>query len=400
MEFNADRLIVIARSLGFSRLGIVNLDSAESLSGVVDMMRVWLEKGYAGDMRYLARHLAIRANPKALLARPTPTLRAIVVAMDYLPKETDATAWRPAEEAALGDPARAVISVYARGRDYHRVMRSRLVRLARTLKDQCRPTQGAPSAYQFRACVDSAPVLEVELARKAQLGWRGKHTLLLNREQGSMFFLGVLLTDMPLAEMPPETTEISAMNGAVRAPDLPSAPINTGHCGTCTACLDACPTSAFTAPYELDARRCISYLTIEHEGAIAEELRPLLGNRVYGCDDCQRVCPWNRYAKPALIDDFDVRHGLDESTLLGLFSWTEKEFSERHRGSAILRIGYGRWRRNLAVGLGNALRSASLPGHLRTEIGKALRAALPGAPEALAEHIRWALRAGEPHEFA
>lgn len=392
MEFNADRLIVIARSLGFSRLGIVNLDSAESLSGVVDMMRAWLEKGYAGDMRYLARNLAIRADPKALLARPSPTLRAIVVAMDYLPKDTDVAAWRSAEEAALGDPAQAVISVYARGRDYHRVMRSRLVRLARTLKDECRPAQGAPSAYQFRACVDSAPVLEVELARKAQLGWRGKHTLLLNREQGSMFFLGVLLTDMPLPASPLSVSPPSA--------NPPAVSLNTSHCGTCTACLDACPTSAFTAPYELDARRCISYLTIEHEGAIDEELRPLLGNRVYGCDDCQRVCPWNRYAKPAVIDDFDVRHGLDGSTLLGLFSWTEEEFSERHRGSAILRIGYGRWRRNLAVGLGNALRSASLPGHLRTEIGKALQAALPDAPDALAEHIRWALRAGEPHEFA
>jgi epoxyqueuosine reductase len=267
-----------------------------------------------------------------------------------------------------------VISAYARGRDYHKVIRQRLLQMARALG-----RRWSNQDAQFRACVDSAPVLEVELARQCGLGWRGKHTLLLNREQGSMFFLGVLLTDLPIAPMQAVT-------------DPPQGP--AGHCGTCTACLQACPTQAFVGPYQLDARRCISYLTIELKGSIPTAMRPLIGNRVYGCDDCQQVCPWNQYAQQATLADFDVRHGLDRATLLELLQWTEAEFIERHQGSAIMRIGYERWLRNLVVAAGNAVASADCPAEIRSGLIASLQRHRPVASDLVAEHIDWALAQG------
>jgi epoxyqueuosine reductase len=368
MSLEAKDLILLAQSLGFSRLGVVNLDSAQDLSETMQRYREWLAKGYAGQMDYLARHANLRAQPHALLESDTPHLRAIVVTMDYL--DSAAEDWRTEEARAVNDPHRAVVSIYARGRDYHKVLRTRLMRLADQLSAQ---QQGQ---FQFRACVDSAPVLEVELARRCGLGWRGKHTLLLNRQQGSLFFLGVLLTNMPLPETQFE-------------PALEEAP--QGHCGSCTSCMDLCPTQAFVGPFELDARRCISYLTIEHPGSIPENLRPLMGNRVYGCDDCQRVCPWNRYAQTARLDDFQVRHGLDQATLVTLFSWTEHEFTARHQGSAILRIGYLRWLRNLAVGMGNALASRNMTDQERSSIRAALEEKQYHESELVREHVTWAL---------
>lgn len=373
MNPDAESLILIARSLGFSRLGVVNLDSPQMLGEPMAAFRSWIEKGYAGEMGYLARHSALRANPAELLEHSSTTLRAIVVTMNYLPAQAIKTDWREREAVAVQSPERAVVSVYAHGRDYHKVLRGRLATLATKL------SATHAGQFQFRACVDSAPVLEVELARLCGLGWRGKHTLLLNREQGSMLFLGVLLTDMPLKEIrfDQEFAEQSESAG--------------GHCGTCTSCLEVCPTQAFVSPFELDARRCISYLTIEHTGSIPLELRPLMGNRVYGCDDCQRVCPWNRYAQAASLNDFDVRHGLDQRTLVELFSWTESEFIARHQGSAILRIGYVRWLRNLAVGLGNALASPALPADQRTAIIQILNTHVAHPSEIVREHVQWAL---------
>lgn len=352
-----------AQALGFSGLSVVPLpaaESAEAMSGYRD----WLAQGFAGDMNYLHRHLDIRAQPEALL----PGARSmLMVTMPYLPA-VGAGDWREEEARATLEPARAVVSVYARGRDYHKVLRQRLVRLAEQL-------QRAYGPARFRACVDSAPIREVDYAEQAGLGWRGKNTLLLTQAEGSMFFLGALLTDLIFPSVPLERSR---------------------HCGSCTACLDLCPTKAFTGPYRLDARKCISYLTIEHPGDIPESLRSAIGNRVYGCDDCQRVCPWNRYAKRATVPDFDVRHGLDQARLVDLFAWTEEEFFVRHRGSAILRIGYSRWLRNLAVGLGNALAAACRSGsHAQAEeIRASLRARAATPDDLVARHVAWALRQG------
>ena len=254
----------------------------------------------------------------------------------------------------LADGSRAFISRYALGRDYHKLMRSRMQKLADRIGEEV-------GEFRYRVFTDSAPVMEVELAGKAGLGWRGKHTLLLNREAGSYFFLGEIYTDLP----------------------LPVDAAQSDHCGTCQKCLDVCPTKAFTGPYQLDARRCISYLTIEHKGSIPEELRPLIGNRVYGCDDCQTVCPWNKFASPSGEPDFAVRNGLDDVTLVELFGWSEAEFHERLAGSAIHRIGYERWLRNLAVGLGNAPTSA--------RVVAALRARADHPSELVREHVAWAL---------
>ncbi len=376
MTDDTQDLILMAKSLGFRRLGVVDLDATDSLSEAMVPFRAWIAKGFAGEMDYLARHADLRESPARLLNGSISHLRAIVVAMDYLADvgETSASSatagWQKRHFDALGDPSRAVISVYAHGRDYHKVLRRRLTQLAEQLN------QGASGQYQFRACVDSAPVLEVELARRAGLGWRGKHTLLLNREQGSMFFLGVLLTDMPIAP---------------RSFELLSETSPQGHCGTCTKCLDVCPTKAFVGPYQLDARRCISYLTIEHSGVIDPTLRPLIGNRIYGCDDCQAVCPWNRYAQQATLPDFDVRHGLDAADLITLFSWSEADFKERHQGSAILRIGYERWLRNIAIAMGNSLRSAQCEASLRSELIVALTRRRDDPSWIVREHVRWAL---------
>ncbi len=295
----------------------------------------------------MARHGARRARPDALVPG---TLRVIACRMDYLQPGVDAE-----------DPRRAVIARYARGRDYHKLLRARLQMLCDRINDEV-------GTFGHRVFCDSAPVMEVELAAKAGIGWRGKHTLLLSREAGSWFFLGEVYCDLPLPIDSPASE----------------------HCGTCDACIEVCPTRAIRGPYQLDARRCISYLTIEHRSAIPEELRAPIGNRVYGCDDCQLVCPWNSFARPSAEPDFAVRNGLDAATLVDLFGWTERAFDERLRGSAIRRIGYERWLRNLAVGLGNAPRSSA--------VVAALRAREDHASPLVREHVGWALarhRVGE-----
>ena len=340
-----------ARELGFQQAGIADCD----LSVVEPRLLAWLEKGWHGDMDYMARHGTARSRPAAL----TPgTLRVISARMDYLPHSPRGA--RKMEDV-LAEPDRAAIARYAVGRDYHKVLRSRLQKLADRITTVVGP-------FQYRVFTDSAPVLEVELATKAGIGWRGKHTLLLNREAGSYFFLGDIYTDLPL---PVDTPQ-----GA--------------HCGICQKCIDICPTQAIVAPYQLDARRCISYLTIEHKGSIPEALRPLIGNRVYGCDDCQMACPWNRFAQPSGEADFAVRNGLDNATLVELFAWSESDFNQKLAGSAIRRIGYERWLRNLAVGLGNALRVLTAENQRRV-IWEALLAKADHPSVLVREHVAWAL---------
>jgi len=343
----ADRLRAWGAELGFGAVGIADLDVREAAA----RLQAWLQQGRHGDMHYLQRHAALRAAPGQL---QPGALRVISVRLDYRPRGDDAH-WVTREQARLHQDGAAVVSIYARGRDYHKVLRARLKELGGRLAQ-------AVQAPPYRAYCDSAPLLEVELARKAGIGWRGKHTLLLTREAGSMFFLGELLTNLPLP---------------VDAP-------GSAHCGSCTRCLDVCPTQAITAPYELDARRCISYLTIEHSGSIDPELRPLMGNRIYGCDDCQLVCPWNRYAQRATLGDFDVRNGLDGAGLVELFAWSAEEFAQRLAGSAIARIGHERWLRNIAVALGNA---AATPAVLA-----ALQARREHPSALVREHVQWALQ--------
>ena len=325
------------------------------LSGAEPGLQAWLAAGFHGGMDYMQGHGLKRARPAELVPG---TVCVVTARMDYLPRQT-APGWVDTESAALNQPQRAVVSVYARGRDYHKVLRARLQTLAQRLAAEVGP-------LGHRVFTDSAPVLEVELASRSGIGWRGKHTLALHREGGSMFFLGEIFIDLALPASIP----------------VPS------HCGSCSACLDLCPTAAIVAPYRLDARRCISYLTIEHEGAIPLELRPLMGNRIYGCDDCQLACPWNKYAVQTTLPDFDVRHGLDGATLLQLWAWSEPQFVQRTEGSAIRRIGWSRWRRNLAVGLGNALRSGA-----DSATRQALEQARAGACVMVQEHIDWALAA-------
>ncbi len=323
------------------------------LSDAEPGLLAWLAAGLHGSMHYMQRHGTVRARPAEL--RPG-TLSVITARMDYLPRAA-APGWAEDERRRLADAGQAVISVYARGRDYHRVMRTRLQTLASRLAAEIGP-------FGHRAFTDSAPVLEVELATRSGLGWRGKHTLALQRDAGSMYFLGELFTDLPL---PP--TEASS-----------------AHCGSCTACIDVCPTQAIVAPYRLDARRCISYLTIEHDGPIPVEFRAALGNRIYGCDDCQLVCPWNKYAQRSPLVDFDERAPLVGATLRTLWGWDEAQFLRQTEGSAIRRIGWPRWRRNLAVALGNAWRETG-----EGDLAIALQAGLASADEMLAEHIGWAL---------
>jgi len=328
------------RELGFQAIGISDVDLSEAEPRFAE----WLARGYAGELDYMRKHGAKRTRPAELVPG---TLRVISCRMDYRPEAADAV-------DVLADGAKAFIARYALGRDYHKTLRARLQRLAERIEAEV-------GAFGYRVFTDSAPVLEVELARKAGLGWRGKNTLLLSREAGSFFFLGEIYTDLPLPV------------------DAPA----SEHCGTCERCLDACPTRAIVAPYVLDARRCISYLTIELKGSIPVELRPLVGNRVYGCDDCQTVCPWNRYAQVSPEPDFRVRHGLDCAELTELFGWTEGEFRDRTAGSAIARIGYERWSRNLAVGLGNAPTSPAVVAVLER------RSADPSP--LVREHVAWAL---------
>jgi len=341
-----------ARELGFSQIGVAEIDLTTAEAG----LQAWLAAGFHGGMGYMQRHGLKRARPAELVPG---TVCVITARMDYLPRDA-APGWVDNEFAALHVPQRAVVSVYARGRDYHKVLRSRLQTLAERLAAEVGP-------LGHRVFTDSAPVLEVELASRSGVGWRGKHTLALHREAGSMFFLGEIFIDLPL----PASSPVPA------------------SCGSCTACIDVCPTAAIVAPYRLDARRCISYLTIEHEGAIPLELRALIGNRIYGCDDCQLACPWNKYAVRATLPDFDVRNGLDGATLLQLWAWAEPEFARRTEGSAIRRIGWTRWRRNLAIGLGNALRATG-----DMSIRQALQQARSGACALVQEHIDWALGAG------
>lgn len=357
MPHSAEQLAALARSirdwgraLGFAELRIADADLGDANEG----LQQWLSAGFHGQMDYMAAHGSKRAQPAELVPG---TLRVISARMDYLPTDTGDD-WREREQQRQADPSAAVVSVYARGRDYHKVLRSRLQQLADRIATEVGP-------FGHRVFTDSAPVMEVEVAQKAGLGWRGKHTLLLSREAGSMFFLGEIYVDLPLPVDAPETA----------------------HCGSCRACLDVCPTQAIVAPYRLDARRCISYLTIELKDSIPVELRPLIGNRVYGCDDCQLHCPWNKYAQRSVLPDFEVRNGLDAAGLVDLFAWTEQEFGTRLEGSPIRRIGHERWLRNIAVALGNAATAR--------RGDPAIMAALharTGHPSPLVrEHVLWAL---------
>jgi epoxyqueuosine reductase len=333
--------------LGFQQVGITDTE----LAAHEQRLERWLQDGFHGTMEYMSRHGRRRSRPADLVPG---TVRVISVRMDYL-----SAVARPAEEL-LAEPEQALISRYALGRDYHKVLRKRLQRLAERIAEQTGP-------FGYRVFVDSAPVLEKALAEKAGLGWIGKHSNLLNRAAGSWFFLGEIYTDLPLPL------------------DAPA----ENHCGDCTRCIEACPTGAIVGPYRVDARRCISYLTIELRGSIPEELRPLLGNRIYGCDDCQLVCPWNRFAQPSAEPDFAPRHDLDTASLLRLFAWSEDEFLQRTEGSAIRRTGYTGWLRNIAVALGN---SDPRETTARDTVIEALQARRDHPSTVVREHVEWALQ--------
>lgn len=333
-------------ALGFSQIGITdtNLQAAESEH------QAWIEKGFHGDMDYMAKHGTKRTRPDELVPN---TQRIISARLDYQPPQAANS------DTILQDSSKAFISRYALGRDYHKVMRNKLQKLCEKIQSELAHYQ--IDAFEYRAFTDSAPVLEVALAEKAGLGWRGKHTLLINKDHGSWFFLGEIYTNLPLVI------------------DTPA----TNHCGSCSKCIQVCPTQAITAPYEVDARRCISYLTIELKTSIPVEYRPLIGNRVYGCDDCQLYCPWNKFAEITQEADFAVKHGLDDVSLIECFNWSEDEFKTKMAGSAIYRIGYVQWLRNIAVGLGNAVTTP--------EIINALKQHLHHESEIVQEHVRWAL---------
>ncbi|KAF0283600.1 tRNA epoxyqueuosine(34) reductase QueG [Spiribacter roseus] len=330
-----------ASELGFDDVGVARPALAEDERHLLR----WLQDGRHGTMTWMARHGVKRARPERLVPG---TVRILSVRMDYRPPDLEA------DDALLADNRRAFIARYALGRDYHKLMRKRLQALANRIDT-------AVGGFGYRVFVDSAPVLEKALARNAGLGWIGKNTLVLNRHAGSYFFLGEIFTDLPLPESEP-------------VDDL---------CGSCRACIDVCPTGAITGPQQLDARRCISYLTIEHEGSIPEDLRPAIGNRVFGCDDCQAVCPWNRYAQPTDEADFHPRHGLEDASLVALFRWDEATFLKRTEGSAIRRLGHERWLRNLAVALGN--------GPADADAIEALRERLEHPSAMVREHVTWAL---------
>jgi epoxyqueuosine reductase len=331
-----------ARALGFDALGVASIDIPEDERHLLK----WLEEGFHGEMHYMQRHGVMRSRPQQL---QPGTVRVVSARMDYWPAEA-----RNAR-SVLADGRLAYVSRYALGRDYHKTLRRALATLATELQQRI-------GSFGYRVCVDTAPVLEKALARDAGLGWIGKHTNLIARERGSWFFLGEILTDLPLP--------VDERAGA--------------HCGSCQACIPACPTGAIVAPWRLDARRCISYLTIEHHSAIPVELRKAIGNRIYGCDDCQLVCPWNKFARAAAHPDFKVRHGLDAAALPQLFRWSAAQFEERMRGSAIYRIGYQRWSRNLAVALGNA---PSAP-----DVIHALEERRADPSSLVREHVEWALQ--------
>ena len=341
-----------ARELGFSQIGVAGIDLSSAEAGLVQ----WLAQGFHGEMHYMAAHGLKRARPAELVPG---TISVITARMDYLPRQTPA-GWQSVEFARLQQPTQGVVSLYARGRDYHKVLRARLQKLADRLAQAVGP-------FGHRVFTDSAPVLEAELAARSGQGWRGKHTLLLNRQAGSMFFLGEIYIDLA----------------------LPATEPTTAHCGQCSACIDVCPTQAIGAPYRLDARRCISYLTIEHAGPIPLELRPLLGNHIYGCDDCQLVCPWNKFAQTSTLADFDARAGLSGQQLVQLFSWDEASFLRLTEGSPIRRIGHERWLRNLAVALGNALRTVD--SQTAAPLQAALHQRSADNSPLVREHVAWAL---------
>jgi len=335
------RLQALAAELGFDQLGVAGVQLPADEAN----LERWIRERRHGEMRYMERHGSLRSRPAELVPG---TVRVISVRMAASAPDAAPAA------GVLADASRAYVARYALGRDYHKVLRSRLARLARTFEREVGP-------FGYRAFVDSGPVMEKPLAREAGLGWIGKHTNLINERAGSLFMLGELFTDLPLPV------------------DAPA----KDRCGSCIACLPACPTGAITAPYQLDARRCISYLTIEYHGAIPEELRPAIGNRIFGCDDCQLVCPWNKFARTATLPEFRVRQGLDAAGLAELFAWTEQEWLERTAGSALRRLGYRRWLRNIAVALGNAPTSERVLAALRSRAG--------ATDETVREHVRWAL---------
>jgi len=342
------RLEQWAKQLGFQQLGVSGIDLAREER----YLQRWLAQDFHGDMEWMQRHGNKRTRPEEL---ETGTLSIISVRMDYRPAETQDPVM------VLNHPELAYVSRYALGRDYHKVMRKRLQKLVQKI-NQALSEQNDSQPMQYRVFVDSAPVMEKPIAVKAGLGWMGKHTNILNQDAGSWFFLGEIYTNLPLKE---------------------SQPVEN-HCGDCTACIDVCPTQAIVKPYELDARRCISYLTIEHKGTIPEEFREAMANRIYGCDDCQLVCPWSRFTEDTQEADFHIRNKLDSERLLALFKWEEDEFKKKLQGSAIRRIGYERWQRNTPVALGNAPASA--------EIIIALEEKLQTASELVREHIEWSLQ--------
>ncbi|MEO7742811.1 MAG: tRNA epoxyqueuosine(34) reductase QueG [Usitatibacter sp.] len=336
-----NKVRVWGREIGFDALAIAGTELGAEEARLLE----WLDRGWHGSMDYMARHGARRARPAELVPG---TLSVITARLNYRPGDAR-DSWD-----VIGDSESAFVSRYALGRDYHKVMRAKLQRLADRMVAEL-------GAFHYRVFTDSAPVMEVSLAQRSGLGWRGKHTLLLSRDAGSLFFLGELFVGIDLAKDAP-TSE---------------------HCGTCHRCIDICPTQAIVAPYQLDARRCISYLTIEHPGAIPEELRPLMGNRIYGCDDCQLVCPWNKYAQDASAPDFKARNQLDDAKLVDLFAWTAEEFDTRFEGTAIRRIGHERWLRNIAVALGNAPRTP--------QVTRALESRRDHPSALVREHVAWAL---------
>ena len=333
-----------SKELGFQQLGVSDIDLTEHDKHLSD----WIEAGFHGEMDYMFKHGSKRSHPEQLVSH---TCRVISVRMDYMPPDCELS------DTVLANPEMAYISRYALGRDYHKVMRKRLQKLADKIKNSI-------GDFGYRAFVDSAPVLEKALAEKSGLGWIGKHSNLINQKAGSWFFLGEIYTDLPLPVTGHTTEE---------------------HCGSCTACIDICPTKAIVAPYKVDARRCISYLTIELHGSIPVEFRKDIGNRIYGCDDCQLCCPWNRFSQPTTEEDFFTRHPLDAPDLIELFSWTEETFLKNTEGSAIRRIGYFRWLRNIAVALGNAPASEKIIGILEKKTQEF------GNDTMLIEHIDWAL---------
>lgn len=330
-----------AQSFGFQQLGVSDLDLADS----EEKLLIWLDAGFHGEMSYMSRHGTKRSRPEELIPG---TIRVITLRMDYWP-EPAAEPW-----SILADDQRGFISRYALGRDYHKLMRKRLQQLSSKIEQEL-------GDMNYRVFSDSAPVMEKALAAKSGIGWVGKHSNILNRDHGSYFFLGEIYTDLPLPVTEP----------------------TSDHCGSCTACIDVCPTQAIVAPYQVDARRCISYLTIELRGPIPVEFRSMLGNRIYGCDDCQLVCPWNKYAQATVESDYLPRQGLDAPQLVDLFAWTEQEFLTKLEGSPIRRIGHQCWLRNIAVALGNATTSK--------EVLAALTSRLNHSSELVKEHVEWAL---------